>query len=57
MTSVVAIAKMVGSNRVVPGAGIVQVMGDASLPIEDEKALRRRLVEKALEKLKTEAED
>ena len=35
---------MVGSNRVVLGHGIVHVTGDASLPADEEKALRRRLV-------------
>ncbi len=39
---------MVGSNRVVLGNGIVHVVGDSRLPPEDEKALRRRLVQNAL---------
>ena len=33
------VAKMVGSNRVVQGGGIVHVLGDADLPPEEEKAL------------------
>jgi|TARA_B100001971_G_scaffold212903_1_gene244352 glycine reductase len=51
ITSALPIAKMVGSNRVVLGQGIVHVTGDASLPPEEEKDLRRKLVEKALETL------
>jgi glycine reductase len=54
ITSALPIAKMVGSNRVVLGHGIVHVAGDASLPPEEEKDLRRRLVEKALETLESD---
>ena len=44
---------MVGSNRVVLGTGIVHVTGDAKLPLEEEKELRRKLVQKALDALKS----
>ena len=44
---------MVGSNRVVLGTGIVHVTGDAKLPPNDEKELRRKLVQQALEALQT----
>jgi hypothetical protein len=44
---------MVGSNRVVLGAGIVHVTGDAKLPPNDEKALRRKLVQQALDALQS----
>jgi hypothetical protein len=39
---------MVGANRLVLGNGIVYVVGDAKVSKEDEKKLRRRLVEQAL---------
>ncbi len=55
VTSVVPVAKMVGSNRVVQGQGIVHVLGDADLPPEEEKELRRNTVLQALEALKSEA--
>ncbi len=55
MTSVVPVARMVGSNRIVQGQGIVHVMGDAKLPPEEEKELRRKTVLQALEALKNEA--
>lgn len=54
ITSAVAIAKMVSGNRVVLGNGIVQVVGDANATPEEEKKLRRRLIEKALETLRAE---
>ena len=56
MTSALPIARMVGSNRVVLGHGIVHVAGDANLPPDEEKALRRKLVQEALEALKAEGE-
>jgi len=45
---------MVGSNRVVLGAGIVNVTGDARLPPADEKELRRKLVQQALDALQSD---
>jgi glycine reductase complex component B subunit gamma len=53
ITSALPIAKMIGSNRVVLGNGIVHVTGDAKLSPEDEKDLRRRLVQKALDALQS----
>jgi glycine reductase len=53
ITSALPIAKMVGSNRVVLGTGIVHVTGDAKLAPEDEKDLRRKLVQKALDALQS----
>ncbi len=55
VTSVVPIAKMVGSNRIVQGHGIVHVLGDADLPADEEKELRRKIVREALETLEKEA--
>jgi glycine reductase len=54
ITSAVPIAKMVGSNRVVLGNGIVHVTGDAKLPPEDEKEVRLKLMQKALEALQSD---
>jgi betaine reductase len=48
------VAVMVGANRIVPAAGIIHPLGNAELSPEDEKALRRRIVEKALQALQTE---
>ncbi len=48
------VALMVGANRVVSAAGIIHPLGNAELSAEDEKALRRRIVERALAALATE---
>jgi glycine reductase complex component B subunit gamma len=48
------VALMVGANRIIPGSGIVHPVGNADSDAAAEKALRRAIVEKALEALQTE---
>ena len=48
------VAVMVGANRIVPAAGIIHPLGNAELSPEEEKALRRRIVEQALQALQTD---
>jgi glycine reductase complex component B subunit gamma len=48
------VAVMVGANRIVPAAGIIHPLGNADLSAEEERALRRRIVESALRALSTE---
>ena len=48
------VAVMVGANRIVPAAGIIHPLGGADMPAEEERALRRRIVERALRALQTE---
>jgi hypothetical protein len=45
---------MVGANRVVLGNGIVHVVGAAGVSPDEEKKLRRQLIEKALQSLQAE---
>jgi hypothetical protein len=47
---------MVGVNRLVLGNGIVHVVGDAKVSAEEEKRIRRQLVQKALEALQRDAD-
>ena len=56
VTSVLPVAKMVGSNRVVQGCGIVHVLGDPDLPPGEEKKLRQTILLQAFETLKKQAE-
>jgi len=51
------VALMVGANRVVIGNGIVHPLGNVDADPDTEKRLRRSIVEKALEALKTETRD
>ena len=55
ITAVTPVAKMVGTNRVVQGQGIVYPLGDAALDADDEKAMRRGIVQQALAALTAEA--
>jgi betaine reductase len=54
VSTMTPVAVMVGANRIVPAAGIIHPLGNAELSPEDERALRRRIVEKALQALQTE---
>ena len=52
-----ALAKSIGSNRIVRGKAITSVVGDPTLNPEDERSFRKRLVQKALEALRTPVEE
>ena len=55
--TVVPISLTVGANRIVPAIAIPHPLGDPKLDPQEEKTLRRRLVERALNALSTEVED
>lgn len=55
--TVVPISLTVGANRIVPAVAIPHPLGDPKLDLKEEKALRRKLVERALSALSTEVED
>ena len=55
--TVVPISLTVGANRIVPAVAIPHPLGNPALSKEDEKKLRRGIVEKALKALQTEVED
>ena len=54
MCTIVPISKTVGANRIVPTVAIPHPLGNPSLTEQEEKSLRRGLVEKALKALETE---
>lgn len=57
MCTVTPISMTVGANRIVPTIAIPHPLGNPALSLEEERALRRKLVERALEALTTEIED
>ncbi len=57
MCTVTPISMTVGANRIVPTIAIPHPLGNPALSHEEEKKLRRHLVERALEALTTEVED
>ena len=56
VTALPTIATMIGANRVVRGVAITNPFGDPGRSPAGETALRRRIVERALEMLETEVE-
>ncbi len=56
ITALPTIAQMVGANRVLRGVSITHPTGDPSLGPAEERALRRRIVERALEMLATDVD-
>jgi glycine reductase complex component B subunit gamma len=56
VTALPTIAVMVGANRVLRGVSITHPTGDPSLSGGEERALRRRLLDRALRMLATEVD-
>jgi betaine reductase len=54
--TIVPISKTVGANRIIPAVAIPHPLGDPTKSEEQEKTLRRTLVEKALEAMQTKLE-
>lgn len=54
--TVTPISMTVGANRIVPAVAIPHPLGNPALPADEEKKLRRRLIEKALKALTTEVD-
>jgi len=54
ISTIVPLAESIGPNRIIPGQAITHPLGDPRLSREEERALRRRLVERALGALQTD---
>lgn len=57
MASIVPISQSVGANRIIPTVAIPHPLGNPTLPREEEVAVRRKLVEKALKALSTDVSE
>ena len=55
--TVTPISMTVGANRIVPAIAIPHPLGDPKKTLEEEKVIRRTILEKALNALTTEVED
>ena len=55
--TVTPISMTVGANRIVPAIAIPHPLGTPALTREEEKVIRRKSVETALEALETEVDD
>ena len=56
ITTMTPVALTLGSNRVIPGAGIVHPVGNPEVGLESEKRLRLSIVKMALKALQTDLE-
>ena len=54
ISTIVPLAESIGPNRIIPGRAITHPLGDPTLSRGEEKALRRGLVQRALDALQTE---
>jgi glycine reductase len=54
--TVVPISLTVGANRIVPAIAIPHPLGNPSLSMDEEKVLRRGILDKALKALTTEVD-
>lgn len=57
MCTIVPISLSIGANRIVPTVSIPHPLGNPDLSPDEEKHLRRHLVEKALKALSTPVEE
>ncbi len=57
MATIVTISKSVGANRIVPTVAIPYPVGDASLEPSKEYAVRKDLVDRAVNSLATAVEE
>ena len=55
--TVTPISMTVGANRIVPAIAIPHPLGNPALTMEEEKDIRRNILNKALKALQTEVED
>jgi len=55
--TVTPISITVGANRIVPAIAIPHPLGNPALTLEEEKAIRRRILNTALTALSTEVDD
>lgn len=54
MATIVPISLSVGANRIIPTVAIPHPLGNPTMTADEEKKLRRRLVDRALKALETE---
>lgn len=55
--TILPISLTVGANRIVPAVAIPHPLGDPTKSPEEEKAIRRKIVEKTIKALQTPIED
>jgi betaine reductase len=54
ITNMTPVAKVTGSNRIIPGIAITNPLSDVSLSLEEQKKMRRKFIERSLKALSTD---
>jgi glycine reductase len=57
ITNLTPIARVTGSNRIVPGIALTNPCSDVSLPYEEQKKMQKKYVERALLGISTDIEE
>lgn len=57
MCTITPISKTVGANRIIPTIAIPHPLGNPALSADEEKRLRRKLVEKAIHAFTVDVQD
>ena len=55
--TIIPISQTVGANRIVPAIAIPHPLGDPTKSPDEDKALRRKIIEKSIAALQTEITD
>lgn len=54
ITNLVSIAKVTGSNRIIPGIALTAPCSDVSLPDKEQKKMQKQFIGRALKAISTE---
>ena len=54
ITNLTPIAKVTGSNRIIPGVALTNPCSDVSLPVDEQKKMQKKYVARALLAISTE---
>lgn len=54
ITNLISVAKVTGSNRIIPGIGLVSPCSDPLLSPEEQKTMQKKFMERALNALSTD---
>ncbi len=54
ITNMTPIAKVTGSNRIIPGIAIPNPLSDVTLPIDEQRKQHRNFIERALTAISTD---
>lgn len=56
ITNMIDVARVIGSNRIIPGVAITNPCSDTSLSIDDQLAMRREYMIRAVKAISTDME-